>query len=183
MKKSFRLISLLSFLLLLISCSPKTYPPKVQEYPLINVDNKAQKYNLQLDFMRKHFNGILAIRKMEDKEIRIIAVTPFGLSLFDFGLKENEEWTVYSCIEPMRKDKFLKILERDFKLLLLPERNFEKAETKDNYTKFAIGKGFSKSTIFVSPAKENIDNIKIKHAWWLGLTITLDKIKKQDATE
>lgn len=183
MKRSLQLISFFVFLSLLVSCSPKTYPPKANEYPIITVDKEVQKFNLKLDFMRKHFSGILAVRKMDNEEIRIIAATPFGLSLFDFGLKENEEWTVYSCIEPMRKEKFLKILERDFKLLFLSDRNFEKKEIKDNYTKFAIGKGFSKSTIFISPAKDNgLENIKIKHAWWLGLTITLDKIE-EDATE
>lgn len=44
----------------------------------------SQKYNIQLDFMKHHMSGMLIVRRMPDNEIRIVASTYFGLSLFDF---------------------------------------------------------------------------------------------------
>lgn len=55
---------------------------------------------------------------MPDNEIRIVASTYFGLSLFDFSLR-NDQFTVNSCIEPMKKENVLKLLEMEFRRLFL----------------------------------------------------------------
>lgn len=70
---------------------------------------------------------------MPDNEIRIVASTYFGLSLFDFSLR-NDQFTVNSCIEPMKKEKVLKLLEMDFRRLFLSEKGTRVKATKDSAT-------------------------------------------------
>jgi hypothetical protein len=137
---------------------------------------------MTLDFGGKHFNGMLIAKTMDDGEIRILASTMFGLSLFDFGMKD-ETWNVYSCIEPMRKDRVLKIFETDFKLLFLPDRNVKKIEKTEEYTKFVTGGGISKGVIYLAPVAESSSGkIQIKHSW-LRLTIGLEKMNENNAAE
>lgn len=182
MTRSFQLISILLVCLTFVSCSKNTYPLKTGPAPIISVGNKAQKYNMTLDFGGKHFNGMLIAKTMEDGEIRIVASTMFGLSLFDFGMK-GENWNVYSCIEPMRKDRVLKIFETDFKLLFLSDRNVKKIEKTKEYTKFVTGGGISKGVIYAIPETENdSEKIQIKHSW-LRLTIGLEKMGENNVIE
>ena len=114
-----------------------------------------------------------------DNEIRIVASTYFGLSLFDFSLR-NDQFTVNSCIEPMKKEKVLKLLEMDFRRLFLSGKDTRVKATKDSATeKRTSGKGFGKSVVYITgntpgdPAQ-----IKIKHPW-IRLTIRLDKLSKE----
>ena len=93
----------------------------------------SQKYNIQLDFMKHHMSGMLIVRRMPDNEIRIVASTYFGLSLFDFSLR-NDQFTVNSCIEPMKKEKVLKLLEMDFRRLFLSGKDTRVKATKDSAT-------------------------------------------------
>ena len=110
MKRSLRFVSLTVLLFLGIqvqtSCSPRisgegsTMPPIIE----LTQGEGSQKYNIQLDFMKHHMSGMLIVRRMPDNEIRIVASTYFGLSLFDFSLRDDQ-FNVNSCIEPMKKEK------------------------------------------------------------------------------
>ena len=105
MKQSFLFANLIFILYLFTSCdSSKTIAGDATSHvtPIICAEEYSQKYNMQLDFMKHHFSGLLIVRKLPDNEIRILASTYFGLSLFDFSLRENE-FHVNSCIEPMKK--------------------------------------------------------------------------------
>ena len=108
MRRSLRFVSLTVLLFLGIqvqtSCSPRisgegsTVPPVIE----LTQGEESQKYNIQLDFMKHHMSGMLIVRRMPDNEIRIVASTYFGLSLFDFSL-HDDQFNVNSCIEPMKK--------------------------------------------------------------------------------
>ncbi|KAB6338673.1 hypothetical protein GA160_22190, partial [Bacteroides xylanisolvens] len=114
MRRSLRFVSLTVLLFLGIqvqtSCSPRisgegsTVPPVIE----LTQGEESQKYNIQLDFMKHHMSGMLIVRRMPDNEIRIVASTYFGLSLFDFSL-HDDQFNVNSCIEPMKKEKVLKL--------------------------------------------------------------------------
>ena len=161
MRRSLRFVSLMVLLFLWIqiqtSCSPRMSGEGSTVLPAIELTQgeSSQKYNIQLDFMKHHMSGMLIVRRMPDNEIRIVASTYFGLSLFDFSLR-NDQFTVNSCIEPMKKEKVLKLLEMDFRRLF-----------------------FGKSVVYITgntpgdPAQ-----IKIKHPW-IRLTIRLDKLSKE----
>ena len=108
MRRSLRFVSLTVLLFLGIqvqtSCSPRisgegsTVPPVIE----LTQGEESQKYNIQLDFMKHHMSGMLIVRRMPDNEIRIVASTYFGLSLFDFSL-HDDQFNVNSCIEPMKR--------------------------------------------------------------------------------
>ena len=140
MRRSLRFVSLTVLLFLGIqvqtSCSPRisgegsTVPPVIE----LTQGEESQKYNIQLDFMKHHMSGMLIVRRMPDNEIRIVASTYFGLSLFDFSLR-NDQFTVNSCIEPMKKEKVLKLLEMDFRRLFLSGKDIRVKTTKERLWK------------------------------------------------
>ena len=184
-RRSLRFVSLMVLLFLWIqiqtSCSPRMSGEGSTVLPAIELTQgeSSQKYNIQLDFMKHHMSGMLIVRRMPDNEIRIVASTYFGLSLFDFSLR-NDQFTVNSCIEPMKKEKVLKLLEMDFRRLFLSGKDIRVKTTKDSATeKRTSGKGFGKSVVYITgntpgdPAQ-----IKIKHPW-IRLTIRLDKLSKE----
>ena len=179
MRQSLRYASWLLLLFILLSCSHRVTGEATALPPILQAEAQSQKYNLQLDFMKHHMSGMLIVRRMPDNEIRIVASTYFGLSLFDFSLR-NDQFTVNSCIEPMKKEKVLKLLEMDFRRLFLSGKDIRVKTTKDSATeKRTSGKGFGKSVVYIigntpgDPAQ-----IKIKHPW-IRLTIRLDKLSKE----
>lgn len=183
MKPSFLLANLVCVLCLLTSCaSPKVVEGDayIHSAPIIRAQEFSQKYNMQLDFMKHHFSGMLIVRELPDNEIRILASTYFGLSLFDFSLR-NEEFQVNSCIEPMKKKKILQLLETDFKNLFLNGKNIRIKKKNSTFEKRVTGSGFGKSVFYLSEfVSGHPEQIKIRHPW-LRLSIQLDKLKeKQD---
>lgn len=185
MKRYLQSVSLTALLFLVMqlleACSPcisgesSRMPPTIE----LTVGESSQKYNIQLDFMKHHMSGMLIVRRMSDHEIRIVASTYFGLSLFDFSL-QNGKFNVNSCIEPMKKEKVLKLLEMDFKHLFLSEKGIRPKMSKDGSTEKRVGgKGFGKSVLYITG---NIPGdpvqLKIKHPW-IRLTIRLDKLSKE----
>lgn len=86
MRQSLRYASWLLLLFILLSCSHRVTGEATALPPILQAEAQSQKYNLQLDFMKHHFSGMLIVRQMPDNEIRILGSTYFGLSLFDFSL-------------------------------------------------------------------------------------------------
>lgn len=152
MKQSFLFANLIFILYLFTSCgSSKTIAGDATSHvtPIICAEEYSQKYNMQLDFMKHHFSGLLIVRKLPDNEIRILASTYFGLSLFDFSLRENE-FHVNSCIEPMKKKKMLLLLETDFKNLFLSGKNIRIKKKSSTFEKRVTGRGFGKTVFYLS---------------------------------
>ena len=186
MRRSLRFVSLTVLLFLGIqvqtSCSPRisgegsTVPPVIE----LTQGEESQKYNIQLDFMKHHMSGMLIVRRMPDNEIRIVASTYFGVkAFFDFSL-HDDQFNVNSCIEPMKKEKVLKLLEMDFRQFVLKWKRRPCEATKDNATqKRTSGKGFGKSVVYITDdTPGDPAQIKIKHPW-IRLTIRLDKLSKE----
>lgn len=196
MKRSLRFASLPILLFLLMqlqtSCSLRisgessVVPPAIE----LAAGENSQKYNIQLDFMKHHFSGMLIVRRMAGNEIRILAATHFGLSLFDFSLC-GEQFKVNNCIAPMQKEKVLKLLELDFKHLFLSGKGIrvktnnnsssKERETNHQYNeKRTSGKGFGKSILTITgETPGDPATVKIKHPW-IRLTIQLDKLPKDN---
>ena len=178
MSRSSLFVSLLLVAWLISSCSPRLSKqtdliPAAIETP---TGNESQRYNIQLDFMKHHLSGMLIVRRLPDNEIRILASTYFGLSLFDFSLR-GDTFYINSCIEPMRKEKVLKLLEMDFKHLFLNGKDIRIKESSNNFEKRISGKGFGKSILLLSgETKGNPTQVKIKHPL-IRLTIRLDKLE------
>lgn len=177
MKLNFLFASLTFIFCIFASCaSSKTADKGIGIPPIIRAENISQKYNMQIDFMKHHFSGLLIVRKLPDNEIRILASTYFGLSLFDFSLRE-EEFHINTCIKSMNKKKILHLLETDFRNLFLSNRNIRVKEKNSAFEKRVAGRGFGKSMFYLSEFRsEHPEQIRIKHPW-LRLNIQLDRLK------
>lgn len=184
MRRSLRFASLSVLFILLMqfqtSCSPRISGEGISLPPVIELraGEGSQKYNIQLDFMKHHFSGMLIVRRMPDNEIRMLASTYFGLSLFDFSLRDDT-FNINSCIAPMKKEKVLKLLETDFRHLFLSGKDIRVRNTKEKAIEKRIsGKGFGKSVLSLSRTPQgDPEQVEIKHSW-IRLTLRLDKLKE-----
>lgn len=177
MRQGLLSVSLLVLLLVHTSCASRISESVSSPSTIIEVGKESQKYNIQMDFMKHHFSGMLIVKRMQGDEIRVIASTYFGLSLFDFSFQGNT-FRINSCIEPMKKEKILKLLETDFRNLFLNGQMRGRKKKKDgHFEKIICGNGFGKSVFYISEsAIENPNQIRIKHPW-IRLTIQLDRLE------
>lgn len=179
MKPSLRFVSLLLLIGLNFACSSKLSNGSSPLPPIIKAESYSQKYNLQLDFIKHHFSGLLMVRRMPDHEIRILASTYFGLSLFDFSF-QGDTFKINSCIEPMRKEKILNLLEMDFRNLFLSSKDIRMKEKSSTFEKRINGSGLGKSVFTLSAfANGQPEQVKIKHPW-IRLSIQLDKLNENN---
>lgn len=173
--QSLRYVSLLLLLLIQFSCSHRVTGEAPALPPILQAETQSQKYNLQLDFMKHHFSGMLIVRQMPDNEIRILGSTYFGLSLFDFSLC-NDTFIVNSCMEPMKKKKMLKLLETDFKNLFLEGNKARIKKKSSTFEQRISGRGFGKAVFTLSRfADGQAEQVQIKHPL-IRLKIQLDKL-------
>lgn len=162
-------------LFVLLSCSHRVTGDATALPPILQAEAQSQKYNLQLDFMKHHFSGMLIVRQLPDHEIRILGSTYFGLSLFDFSLR-RDTFIVNSCIEPMRKKKMLKILETDFQILFLTNEKARIQKKSSTFEQRISGKGFGKAIFRLSDfVNGQAEQVQIKHPL-IRLKIQLDKL-------
>ncbi len=166
---------LLAGVLILTSCA--SHPKKAQNIlpEIITTGNVTQKFNMQLDFGKNHFSGMLIARRMDSGEIRLLFNTHFGLSVFDFSL-HPDSMEVNSIVEPMRKKKILNLLEKDFRLVFEPSENVRIKEKSSIFEKRKSGRGITKAVITLSEFTDNKpQRVQIRHPW-IKLKIQLDKL-------
>ncbi|NCC09478.1 MAG: hypothetical protein EOM31_03070 [Bacteroidia bacterium] len=162
---------------LLPACSPKISQPVTPLPPMLTVGEETQKYNLQLDFMRHHFSGLLVVRQTAPKKFRLLGTTYFGLSLFDFELNPTT-LQVNSCIEPLHKKNLLRLLERDFKNIFLGHNDVRMKKKNATFEERTEGKGFGKATYHLSAFTDGEpQQVRIKHGW-IGLKIQLNRLNE-----
>lgn len=179
MKQRLQFVSILLLSVVLFSCSHKIIGKANLLPPIIETKAESQKYNMQLDFRKHHFSGMLIVRQMPDNEIRILGTTYFGLSLFDFSLK-GEIFNVNRCIEPMQKKKILQLLERDFKNLFLNNGKMHIKAKSSTFEQRNYGFGLGKTALTLSEFTNNqAEQILIEHPW-IGLKIQLNKLNNKD---
>jgi len=105
---------------------PKTeYPEKdIRVIPFsLPQSEKTIIYKADITFYKNNFGGLLVIKKIEDKNYRIVLTTQFGLKIFDFELNHSKLNVVF-CIDQLNKKMIIKTFEEDFNLLLL-QQNFD----------------------------------------------------------
>ncbi len=114
------------------SCTPKLFSNlglqpttpvhmhRANLYPVFDDYETARYYSAQVDFKEKSVTGILALsREAQDpRKFRMIMMTPFGIPIFDFSIS-RDSFIVNSCMEQLNKKSVLKLLENDFKSLLM----------------------------------------------------------------
>lgn len=90
---------------------------KEQLPPMIDASGSLCKYNMTVDFLRKHFSGLLLLKETGTGTYRALFSTHFGLSLFDLEVGADS-LRVHHCVEPLNKRKILNLFYRDFQVLL-----------------------------------------------------------------
>lgn len=90
-------------------------------------------YKSSVDVFGKHFGGILILKKINDKDYRIVMTTEFGNKIFDF-LNKNSSWETLFIVEPLNKKMVVKALRKDFDFLLKREFLLNKKFNKEAET-------------------------------------------------
>lgn len=177
---------------------------KEQLLPMVDASAGLCKYNMTIDFMRKHFSGLLLVKETDQGTYRTLFSTHFGLSLFDLEIG-RDGLVVHHCIEPLNKKKMLDLFYRDFSVLfglnIQPENkavvySCTKPQTDIVYKLFLpgfkgyyrvdditnriqeikLGAGLRKTTFRSLPDTTGIETIRIRHTG-LRLSIGLDALK------
>ena len=173
--KSFRLASLCFILVMVASCSSKVMPIEQYSPSLLSIGSEMQNFNMQLSFKKQSFSGMLIVQRRADCEIRIVASTYFGPTLFDFGLKDGQ-FHVYSCIEPLRHKRVIQLFENDFKKLFLANQPFRKKKSYEKDDEHTTGRNFGKSVFLLYKSPDNsFKRLTIEHPW-IGVAINLEKL-------
>lgn len=172
--------------------------------PMIDASARLCKYNMTIDFMRKHFSGLLLVKETEAGTYRTLFSTHFGLSLFDLEIG-SDTLIVHHCIEPLNKRKILALFQRDFSVLL--GLNLQSGNEAIRYTcmkpqtdvvyklstpgfrgyyrmneatgciqEIRLGSGLRKTVFRLLPPAAGTQAIRIKHTG-LRLSIGLDAIQ------
>ena len=169
--------------------------------PMVDASDRLCKYNMTIDFMRKHFSGLLLIKETGAGTYRTLFSTHFGLSLFDLEIGADS-LIVHHCIEPLNKKKILSLFQRDFSVLFglnIPSENkatvyncmqpstdivyklsipgfkgyYRMDVASDRMQEIRLGAGLRKTTFRSFPDSTGRTAIRIRHTG-LKLSIGLD---------
>lgn len=210
--RHYRIIFLLLSSLLLSSCAYHRYsrkPIRIVEInerslkPVIPAEG-AVKYKASIDFLNKHFTGLIVLKKTDAESKHLVFVTELGMRMFDFEMKGDSIKPVF-VFDPLNKPKLVTALVRNFRSILLIEWFnktaslivksdketlhlwHDKFNRNDNRDLILVCENNSAEELLVfnKHKKEsktiytnNYDNIKLKQYGLVKLYIELEKIKE-----
>ncbi len=134
MKKKVKILLLIAIGVVLVmiqaSCTPKFFRnkgmtpsgsvvvPRSNLLPAFDSLQESRYYTAQIDYKNNSMVGVLGMTEETPGHYRMVMMTTFGMTLFDFTISKTE-FIVNSCIEQMNKKMVLKILEKDFRSILM----------------------------------------------------------------
>lgn len=92
-----------------------------QEIDVFNPDFKKVVYRTTIDVYKKHFTGIMVIKKIEkDSSYRLVFLSELGMKIFDFEFnnKLENKFKIHQILEPINKKLLINTLRNDFELFL-----------------------------------------------------------------
>lgn len=126
--RNLALSSLLLFLLFAAGCSSKltkglrktevAMVSKTELYPLFHQTDGSLLFNMQIDFRKNHFSGLLLVKSTGRDRYRTAFMSHFGMSIFDFELSADS-FAVNHCVDVLNRKQILRVLENDFRGLFL----------------------------------------------------------------
>jgi hypothetical protein len=162
-------------------------------------------FDAGIDVVGKHISGLLLIKKMPDSSSRVVFTNEAGFKFLDFEFGRSGEFKVHHVIEQLNKKVVIRLLEKDFGLLLaLPFKgmplwkSWEKGAeiyhgvTKNKETHYFItdkdcssllrvesasGQKKMVSLLFYGPDQELPDSVKLQHHTF-DMQIGLRKINR-----
>jgi len=91
-------------------------------FPFFPSPDSTQLFNMQIDFRKNHWSGLLLIKSVELDNYRLVFTTHFGMSLFDFEFDKGL-FRINYCMEALNKKRVIQLLENDFRILLFLNLN------------------------------------------------------------
>lgn len=117
-----------------------------------------------------HFSGLLYIRNFPDSSTRVVFQGEMGATFFDFGWDARDSFTVFQIMPQMDKQPLIRLLRKDFELLLVKgavrgnsEAVYKAQESQEWYTRFPLSRGFVQ---YISPGPQPVfhDLLRIENA-------------------
>jgi hypothetical protein len=131
------------FLILIISlgflssalCQPKGYVPREGPFTTVIFDSSFVKalYKGSFDISKTHLSGLFLIKRTDTNSIRIVFSNEFGMKFFDFEFNDDA-FVVHYCFPSFERRSLMKLLERDFRLLMVPDntvKSMKRERSKD----------------------------------------------------
>ncbi|WP_121808220.1 hypothetical protein [Mucilaginibacter kameinonensis] len=126
-----RFLLLSSFLLVLAGCSSvyKNLKPaegNIREIKKFAPDFTNVLYKTEVDVIGgHHLSGLLLIKTLPDKSVRMVFSNEMGFKFFDFEFKPDGGFKVYYIIKQMDKRPVIITLQKDFELVMMCKQNPE----------------------------------------------------------
>jgi hypothetical protein len=124
-----RFLLLSSCLLILASCSSVYKNLKPAEGDLRSIKKFAPDftnvlYKTEVDVIGgHHLSGLLLIKTLPDKSVRMVFSNEMGFKFFDFEFKPDGGFKVYYIIKQMDKHPVIITLQKDFELVMMRKQN------------------------------------------------------------
>jgi len=85
-------------------------------YPFFREIDDMRFFNMEIDFRKNNFSGMLIIKKENADTYRAVMTSYFGMSVFDFQFGKDD-FTVHYCLEDLNKKQVINTLRKDFENL------------------------------------------------------------------
>lgn len=155
---------IISILLLVVSCA--TYPKKHQlteqttskeiiVNPYFSDASQDYVYKASIAIYDNNFGGLLIIKKIEDRNHRVVFTTEMGKKLFDFTITEAD-FKVNYILDELNKKLLINLLKTDFKALVQEQNSISKSFIKGNFQIYQTEISDKKHFYYVS---EQLDQI------------------------
>ena len=120
--KPFLLISVCIFILSCGSYSKKNNFQNVENFeaivnPYFSNSNQDYVYKAHIEVYNHNFGVLFILKKIAEKQHRIVFTTEMGNTLFDFSFN-NEDFKVNYILDDLNKKILINILRKDFKALI-----------------------------------------------------------------
>lgn len=99
---------------------------------VLNKNYQQLVYKANMDIYKRGFSGVYLFKKQEaDTSFRIVMLSEFGLTYFDFEYK-NKQFKIKNCQEFFNKPMLLKLMQNHIRLLLTVVDNPTKIKQINN---------------------------------------------------
>ena len=115
------------------TCQPEEYVPGKGPWTTAIFDSSFTKalYKGTFDISKTHLTGLFMIKRTGENSIRIVFSNEFGMTFFDFEYR-GEQFVVHYLYPSFEKHSLPDILEKDFRLLLVPDSTVKKMKPQNS---------------------------------------------------
>lgn len=139
---------------------------KTTQHSLLNKPYQTAIYKANLSIYKHSFSGIYLFKQNQaDSSFRIVMLSEFGLSFFDFEYK-NQMFTVKNCQEFFNKPLLIKLIQSHITTLLKKVENKQCAKRKNNKNKqqtvYRCKEKWHEKYDYFYDLKNNLNKVEIK---------------------